>query len=446
MLCPKVKVFLLPNFYMQKDIANNRTIAVVGLGYVGLPLALLAERKGYKVIGIDVSSEKMELLNKRVAPFADQEIAEQLKNSSLEATMDFSKIKDASVIIICVPTPIHKNHMPNLEPVENACRSIASFLQKEQLVILESTVNPGICENIILSILEKESGLIVNKDFYLGHCPERVMPGKLLNNLQNYHRVVGGFDKETAEAMRDLYKTYVKGDLDLSDLTTAEVVKTTENYYRDVEIAFANQLALLCEELGVNVYEARKLINKVEDRNVHMPGAGVGGHCIPKDGLLNVSVIRSKKNSDAEVAVKMADLAREINDFMPIHMISLLKKGLEKAGRKLDRSKIAVLGYSYLANSDDTRNSPTKTLLEKLNGSKVVVHDPFVEKYKGSLDVVLKNAGAAVFMVAHDEYKNLSLEKLKKLMRTKILIDGRNIFSKDEAKKLGFIYKGIGNV
>ena len=441
---------------LEKKIKNKSAkIAVIGIGYVGLPVACLLAKAGFRVTGINRGKEKVDLVNSGISPIEGKEpglselVKEVVKSGKLTATTDYSFCRQSDIILIAVETPVdERTKTPRYEALRSALQSLAKNMKKGSLVIVESTIAPGTMKDIVAPILEKESGLIVNKDFYLGHCPERVMPGKLLNNLQNYHRVVGGFDKETAESMRDLYKTYVKGDLDLSDLTTAEVVKTTENYYRDVEIAFANQLALLCEELGVNVYEARKLINKVEDRNVHMPGAGVGGHCIPKDGLLNVSVIRSKKNSDAEVAVKMADLAREINDFMPIHMINLLKKGLEKAGRELDNSKIAVLGYSYLANSDDTRNTPTKIFLQELNSKpkNVTVHDPFVEEYKGDLEDVLAGADAAVFMVAHDEYKNLSLEKLKKLMRTKILIDGRNIFSKDEAKKLGFIYKGIGNV
>ena len=441
---------------LEKKIKNKSAkIAVIGIGYVGLPVACLLAKAGFRVTGINRGKEKVDLVNSGISPIEGKEpglselVKEVVKSGKLTATTDYSFCRQSDIILIAVETPVdERTKTPRYEALRSALQSLAKNMKKGSLVIVESTIAPGTMENLVKPTLEKESGFKIKKDFYLGHCPERVMPGKLLNNLQNYHRVVGGFDKETAEAMRDLYKTYVKGDLDLSDLTTAEVVKTTENYYRDVEIAFANQLALLCEELGVNVYEARKLVNKVEDRNVHTPGAGVGGHCIPKDGLLNVSVLRGKKNSDAKVAVKMADLAREINDFMPIHMISLLKKGLQEAGRKLDDSKIAILGYSYLANSDDTRNTPTKIFLQELNANtkNVTVHDPFVEEYRGNLEDVLNGADAVVFMVAHDEYKDLSLEKLKKLMRTKILIDGRNIFSKEKAEKLGFIYKGIGNV
>lgn len=441
---------------LKKLIKNKKAnIAVIGLGYVGIPVACMLARAGFKVTGINRGQEKVDLINSGKSPIEGDEpgleelVKETIKTGRLTATTDYSLLKEANVIIIAVETPVEKTtKTPKYEALKSALKSLVKNLKKGSLVIIESTIAPGTMKNFVAPLLEKESGLKVNKDFYLGHCPERVMPGKLLRNLQNYHRVIGGFSPETAQIMKQLYKTFVKGDLDTTDVTTAEVVKTTENYYRDVEIAFANQLALLCEQLGVNVYEARKLVNKVEDRNVHLPGAGVGGHCIPKDGLLNVSVLRQTNNSDTRLATQMADLAREINDFMPVHTVNLLKNALQEAGKEIKESKIAVLGYSYLANSDDTRNSPTQLLLEKLNdGAKnVVIHDPFVEKYKSGLDGLLKGADAAVFMVAHGEYKDLSLSKLRGLMRTRVIIDGRNIFDKETARNLGFIYKGIGNI
>jgi UDP-N-acetyl-D-glucosamine dehydrogenase len=270
---------------MQQNIVNNRTIVVIGLGYVGLPLALLADRKGYKVIGIDVISEKVELLNRRTVPFADQEIAEQLKNSSLEATTDFSRIKDVSIIIICVPTPIYENNMPNFEPVENACRSIAPFLQKEQLVVLESTVNPGFCENIVLPILEKESGLKCGKDFYLAHCPERINPGDKKWNIENINRVVGGFDETGLQKAIEFYKSIISAEIKpMASLKEAEAVKIVENAFRDINIAFVNELAMSFSRLNIDVVN---VINGAATKPFsfmpHYPGCGVGGHCIPVD-------------------------------------------------------------------------------------------------------------------------------------------------------------------
>src|SRR3990167_4343602 len=268
---------------LEKKIKNRSAkVAVIGLGYVGLPVACLLAKAGFGVTGINRGKEKVDLVNNGISPIEGKEpglselVKEVVKSGKLTATTDYSFCRQTDIVLIAVETPVdERTKTPKYEALRSALSSLAKNMKKGSLVIVESTIAPGTMENLVKPTLEKESGFKINKDFYLGHCPERVMPGKLLHNLQNYHRVVGGFDKVTAEAMRDLYKTYVKGDLDLTDVTTAEVVKTTENYYRDVEIAFANQLALLCEELGVNVYEARKLVNKVEDRNVHMPGAGV---------------------------------------------------------------------------------------------------------------------------------------------------------------------------
>src|SRR3989338_9802325 len=260
-------------------------IAVIGLGYVGLPLALLASRKGHTVVGVDIDVKKVELLNARATPFADEEITEQLKNSSLEATMDFSRIKDVGVIIICVPTPVYENHLPNLEPVQNACKSIASHLQKGQLVILESTVNPGVCESIILPILEKGSELQCGKDFYLAHCPERINPGDKKWNVENIPRVVGGFDEVSLQKAIAFYATIISAEIKpIASLKEAEAVKIVENAFRDINIAFVNELAMSFSRLGIDTVN---VINGAATKPFaflpHYPGCGVGGHCIPVD-------------------------------------------------------------------------------------------------------------------------------------------------------------------
>ena len=440
---------------LEKKIENrSANVVVVGLGYVGLPVACLLAEAGFKVVGINRGQEKVDLINKGISPIEGKEpslaplVKKVVRKGCLSATTDYSVCKKADIVLIAVETPVDaKTKTPKYLALRSALMSLAENLKKGALVIVESTIAPGTMKYVVGPFLEEKSGLKINKEIYLGHCPERVMPGKLLHNLRSYHRAVGGSTPETAGVMKKLYKTYVKGNLDLTDMATAEVVKTTENYYRDVEIAFANQLALLCEQLGVNVHEARKLVNKVESRNVHMPGAGVGGHCIPKDGYLNVAFLRGK-NNDASIATNMADLARKINDFMPIHTANLVFDSLKEKRIDPKKSKIVVLGYAYLENSDDTRNSPSEDLINSLKGKSknVYVHDPYVEEYKVDLEKTLKASDAVVLMVAHDQYKNLSLKKVKNLMRTPILVDGRNIFDKDKAEKIGFVYKGIGNI
>jgi len=442
------------------QIKKNKTkIAVCGLGYVGYPVALLFAKAGFEVVGVDLNEEKVKKINRGINPIQGKEpglnelTKEVYKKDNFRATTDQAIYKDADVIIVAVETPVEdETHEPAYIALKSALKAIGRNLKKDSLIIIESTIAPGTMDNIVKPILEGESGLNVNRDFLLANCPERLMPGHLLENIVNYNRVLGGSPKITALA-RELYKHIIKGKIDETDWITAEVVKAGENAYRDVQIAFANEMALLCEAMGANVWKVRELINeckKVKDtrsealRQMHLPGAGVGGHCIPKDPWL---LIYGAKDL---IDPKIIPLARQINNFMPRHMMDLLKEALKEAGKDINSVKIAVLGYAYAGNSDDCRNTPTDTLLKLLGQTeaKVIVQDPFVKDYKLPLDQVLKGAQAIILMTDHDQYKKISLSKLKKLMKvTKpIIVDGRNCFNKEEAQKTGFIYKGVGNI
>ena len=402
-------------------------------------------KKGFDVIGINRSRPKVDLINKGICPIEGDEprladlLKEVVENGRLKATQDYSVIKDANVIIVAVQTPFG-DKKPEYSSLENALENIGKYLQKNQLVIIESTIAPGTMNKVVKPILERKSGLKAGKDFMLGNCPERVMPGKLLYNIENLDRVVGGIDEKTRKKMIEIYSHIVKGNLYPTDCLTAEVVKTAENAYRDVQIAFANELALICEKLGINAYEVRELVNKCPYRDVHIPGAGVGGHCLPKDSLL--------LNYGAEdLEAKLMLLARKINDSMPYHVVDLVKKVLENVKGK----KIAVLGLAYLANSDDTRNTPALPIikgLEKL-GANVIVHDPYVKSYEkitltNDLNDALKDADCVVIVTAHKQYYEIDLEKTKKLMKTPCIVDGRNVFSKEKAEKIGFRFVGVG--
>jgi UDP-N-acetyl-D-mannosaminuronic acid dehydrogenase len=325
-------------------------------------------------------------------------------------------------------------------------------MKKGVTVIIESTIAPKTMENIVKPILEEESGMKAGEDFYLANCPERLMPGHLLENIRYYNRVVGGWTPESADKVVELYKHVVEGELEKTDCITAEVVKAGENTYRDVQIAFANEMALLCEAYGANVWKVRELINnckKVTDtrpealRQMHYPGAGVGGHCIPKDSWLLIHEVRD------EVDPQLIPTARYINDFMPIHMYELFEKAVKETDRKVKDINVLILGYAYDANSDDDRNTPTEPLMAKLTENNVNfdVHDPYIDEYKGELEVMLDGKDAVILVTGHDEYKGLDYKKMAKVMNDNpIIIDGRNIFDKEEAREKGFVYKGVGNV
>jgi UDP-N-acetyl-D-glucosamine dehydrogenase len=271
------------NKSMNKKILGN--LVVVGLGYVGLPLALLADRKNWDVTGVDNNPDKIEKINNKIAPFADEKISAELKTSTLKATSDKSVVKNADIIILCVPTPVYEDHMPNLEPVISACEGIAPFLTKGQLVILESTVNPGVCEEIVIPILEKNTALKAGEDFYVAHCPERIDPGNTNWDVETIPRVVGSLEKIGLTKAMDFYGSILISKVKpMNNLKEAEAVKIIENVFRDINIAFVNELAMSFQRLGIDV------VNVIEGAGTkpfafmpHFPGCGVGGHCIPVD-------------------------------------------------------------------------------------------------------------------------------------------------------------------
>jgi UDP-N-acetyl-D-mannosaminuronic acid dehydrogenase len=267
--------------------------------------------------------------------------------------------------------------------------------------------------------------------------------------MVDFPRVVGGIDARSTELAVELYRTIVKEEITATDVLTAELAKTVENAYRDVNIAFANEMALICESLGVDVYEMRKLINARPDRHMHLPGAGVGGHCLPKDTwLLRFGV---KEYGTRDVDTSMITLARRINDAMPDHMARLVEEALAEAGREVKGSRVAVLGIAYLEDSDDVRNTPAEPLIHTLRarGAWVMAHDPYVWGYEGEeltrdLDEVLREADCLALVTKHQMYFGLDLEHVKALMRTPVIVDGRNVFSAPACREAGFVYRGIG--
>lgn len=429
-----------------------KNIVVVGMGYVGIPVAVEFANAGFDVIGINRSRGKVDLINSGICPIKGDEprlaelVEKTVKIGKLKASQDFSVCKNADAIIIAVQTPFDmKLKKPLYNELRSAVTDVGKNLKKEALVIVESTIAPTTMYKVVKPLLEKHSRLNAGKDFYLVHCPERVMPGRLLANIEEYDRAVGGIDTKSCEIAMELYKHIVKGKLYPTDCLTAEIVKTTENAYRDVQIAFANEFAIICETLGVDAYKTRELVNKCPFRDLHIPGAGVGGHCLPKDSWLLAYGVKGKYNP------KLIKLARNINDTMPIHVFELVKKAVSQAGLNIKNSKIAVLGFAYLQNTDDTRNTPALPLIQKLkkSGAVVRVHDPFVERYEdieitNDFKKAVKDANCIVIVTAHRDYRNINLMELKKLMATPVIVDGRNVFDKDMCNREGFIYTGVG--
>ncbi len=430
----------------QRIEQKEATVAVIGLGYVGLPVACTFAQAGFDVLGVDILPKRIKMINQGISPIEGEEpglaelLAEVVENGRFQATTDYNKLAQADVILIDVETPVNEANQPSYKALKSVCYQLGPVLTEGALVIVESTIAPGTIRDVIRPLLEEISGKIANEDFYLGACPERVMPGKLLSNLRSLSRVCGGSTPETAEVMVALYSHIVEADLDAADPLTAEMVKTTENAYRDVQIAFANEVALICETVGADVWRVRDLVNKSPYRQMHMPGAGVGGHCIPKDPWLLAYGV------DGKIPLRMIPTAREINDSMPFHMAKLVRDRLKEMRIPHFSAKVAILGYAYLENSDDTRNSPSAELVDAIRakGIDLVIHDPWVDAFQGDLLARVEGCDVAVVMVAHQAYKEVDLQALRGVMRRGCLIDGRRVFTPEQATVAGFNYYGVG--
>lgn len=424
-------------------------VAVVGLGYVGISLAALLADKGFDVAGVDASAARADAVNRGSLPLRGQEpglgemLSRAVKRRKLSAGTSFEVLKDRRVVFVCVDTPIDSEKRPDNSRLESALRSVASNIRSGTLVIVESTIAPGTMAGLVTKTIERESGLRVGKDIKLAHCPERVMPGRLLYNLTHYDRVIGGLDGDSVKRASAIYSKLTKGRLHATDLTTAEVVKTAENAYRDVQIAFANEVALISEKVGVDAYEVRRLVNTCPFRDMHVPGAGVGGHCLPKDPWLLAYGGRA-------AGPRLIPAARAVNDSMPFHVLDLADAALKEARLELGQSVAAVMGASFLQDSGDLRNSPSLPVIASLASARELrIHDPYVEEVEGraverDARKTLKGADLAVFMVAHNEYSSLTPANIKKLMRTPVVVDGRNIFSEGKMRSAGIVYSGVG--
>lgn len=417
-----------------------KTICVIGLGYIGLPTASMFATNGYRVKGVDVNENVLNLVNNGESHIEEPGLNTLVRAAVLSKNLSAStKPSEADAFIICVPTPLNSvTCTSDLDFVKTAAESITPYLKLNSIVILESTSPPGTIDNVLVPILEK-SGLKAGKELFVAHCPERVLPGKILNELVENDRIIGGINKESANRVKELYQSFVSGNIYLTDSTTAEMCKLMENTYRDVNIALANELAIISEKLGINVWEAIELANKHPRVNIHSPGPGVGGHCIPVDPWF----IAESAPDDAE----LIKLSRHINDRMVEHVIHMLKEMIGGTG------VVSIFGAAYKGNVDDARESPTLYLADLLckTGYEITVCDSHVQRFAYELqdiDSSATDSDCIILMSDHDEYRELtidSIEDISKKMRQKNLIDTRNCLNHELWKSAGFNVKILGN-
>ncbi|MDO7786857.1 nucleotide sugar dehydrogenase [Desulforamulus aquiferis] len=400
-------------------------ICVVGLGYIGLPTAGAFAEAGAYVHGVDINEELINKVSKGENPYVEPGLDELIKKVIGQGMLTVGiRPIEADVFIIAVPTPCTSDHKADLSYCHNAMKAIKPYLRKGNLIILESTVYPGATKEVVLEPLKKK-GFKPGKDVYIAHCPERVIPGKIIEELVNNYRVIGGINEKSAEKAKELYSLFVKGEIYTSDIETAEMVKLMENTFRDVNIALANEMAKICNQIGINAWEAIGLANKHPRVNLHQPGPGVGGHCIAVDPYF---VIESAPEQS-----KLIKTARQINRNMPKYVLEMVQSNV------IPKKKVAILGLSYKANIDDTRESPSIEIVELLRqkGYIVSAHDPFVEDSAG-LKECLYNADCVVITVDHDSFKTLNPEMCEGLMANQLVIDTKNTINHREWREAGF--------
>jgi UDP-N-acetyl-D-mannosaminuronic acid dehydrogenase len=435
---------------LEKIMNKTAKVTVIGLGYVGLPKAALIANAGFHVTGVDIDPKIVDAVSSgRILtnePKLGEMVTRVTKKGMLKATIDVdSATKDSDIITICVQTPINPNKTPNLSYILGACEKVAHNLKPGKLVMLESTLPPNTTKSLIAPMLEKISGLTCGQHFWLAFSPERVMPGKAIDEFINNPRIIGGFEPQSTKIAAEFLKAFTVGNNLLTDATTAEVAKVAENTFRDVNIAFANQLALICEQVDVDVLEAIKLANTHPRVNIHQPGPGVGGSCLPKDPYLLL-------HQTAPIEYNVIKTARQMNDYIPHHVASVIFQLLEDAGKKVENTKIVILGTAYKCDVNDSRFSPSETIIKELakRAQEIVVYDPvcsetFNAKKGNSLDQAVEGSDCIVVLTDHAVFREIDLLGLKKIMNPNpCFFDGKRIFDPKTAKAFGFLYASVG--
>lgn len=432
----------------NKILAKQEKISLIGLGYVGMPIAV-AFAKYAEVIGFDLNAEKIALYNKGIDP--TQEVGnEAIKNTTVDFTNDEKRLKEAKFHIVAVPTPVNQDKTPDLSPVEGASKILGRNLTRGSIVIYESTVYPGVTEDICVPILEKQSGLRCGKDFKVGYSPERINPGDQKHRLENIKKIVSGMDPETLDEIANVYELVIKvGVHKASSIKVAEAAKVVENSQRDINIAFMNELAMVFDRMNIDTNEVVDAMNTKWNALGFRPGL-VGGHCIGVDPYYFVYQAE-KLGYHSQIILS----GRQVNDGMGSFVADATIKQLVLAGKVVRDAKVAILGLTFKENCPDTRNSKVKDIIDRLEeyGISPVVVDPIADANEALHEYGVKltkiedvsDADCLILAVAHDEFENMTLSEIDKLFgdfdnHEKVIVDVKGMLDKSAVQKNGYSY------
>jgi nucleotide sugar dehydrogenase len=437
--------------------SKSLKIGVIGIGRIGLPTALCIANSGLETIGIDINEKLVNMVNSKDYPLKDEPEFDKIfenviSQKKLSATTDITEaIPKCDVVILSLPTPMNNQNVPDYTALLTVGKSLNELLSDGQIVIVESTVEPGFVENELLELIEgPQKSLKSGVDFHLAVCPETANPGEIMKDFQKLPRLVGSIEERISPIVSELY-TYVFGVelIQMPNCKTANAVKLTTNVFRDINIAFVNELALLFEKLGIDTHTVIDAAKRKYNFQPHFPGPGVGGPCLPVNSY---QYLNSAKKIDDNF-LQIVQAARKINETMPHHVINLLISAFEQSEKNLDNSTVAILGVSYKPNVHDIQIAPSEQIIKLLNQKnvKLKIFDPyfisetvFEEKLKNSIDDAINASDAIVIVTGHKEFDNLDLEKISKSMNKPILIDCTGKINPLQAKSKGIIFRGIG--
>ena len=453
----KVKIMKLnENELIQSIQSGDLSICVIGIGRIGLPTALSFANSGLPTIGVDINTKLVEMINSEIFPLKDEPgydvIFEKVINKKFNATTKIEEvISKSDVVILSLPTPMDKNNVPDYSALLSVGKQLGQLLSNDTLVIVESTVEPGFIENDLISIMENsEKKLVAGKDFAIGVCPETANPGQIMNDFEKLPRLVGAIDEKTKNIIIKIYKHVFTVDIiSMPNCKTANAVKLTTNVFRDLNIAFVNELAILFEKIGIDIVTVLEAAKTKYNFQVHYPGPGVGGPCLPVNSY---QLINLAKNLGFDT-LKTVETGRIINESMPNHVIDLLQDAFDESGKSIVNSNVLVLGISYKPDVKDIQISPAQVIIEKLKNlqANVLIYDPYFKstevfglKTASNLVEALQNADALILVTAHKEFHDLDPIFLKSKMKTSIVVDSKCIINQLASKNAGLVYRGLG--
>lgn len=424
----------MKDIMLKKIKDKSMRVGVVGLGYVGLPLAVEKAKAGFRTIGFDVQKEKIEMVNQGhnyIGDVVDHDLADLVKAGMLSATTDFSFVKDVDFIAICVPTPLDKHQEPDISYVKSSAEAIAKYLSKETMVVLESTTYPGTTEELVKPILEKGSGLKCGEDFYLGFSPERVDPGNLIYKTKNTPKVVGAVGQDAAEVISAMYSEVLEGEIyTVSSPAVAEMEKILENTYRNINIGLVNELGRLCHEMGISIWEVIDAAKtKPYGFQAFYPGPGLGGHCIPLDPYY-----LTWKAREFGFHTTLIENSMVINDGQPAYCVERAMHILNRHKKAINGAKVLVLGVAYKQDIDDYRESPAIHVIDELRkvGAQVEYYDPWIAEYcenghkvKGLTELTPKVVASYDLVMITAAHTNVDYEMVQQ--NAKAIFDTKNV-------------------